>query len=283
MSAIYTGDANADISGGAATGTAYLHRIGLIGDIDVQSAFGWRGARAHVSVHSIIGTGPSAYRVGNVLTVSGIDAEPALRLFNLWIDQKPGDRMTLRVGQFNADQSFAISATASLFVKSSFGWPGSFAADLSSGGPAYPLAAPGASLSVTVAKHTAMRLAAFVGDPAGPGDGDPQRRDLHGFARVAASPGNRNVIDLYGDAGLTLTGALRSRPDDIVGVGIAVARLSPDLRALHLDSCAIAGVSCHAPAAEDRDHPVGGHGRDCGHAMYSSAKRASTSAIFIAR
>ena len=177
----YNSDLNADIDGGTARGSAYLQRVGLIGDVDLDRLVGWRGATAHVSVHLINGTGLSTERVGTILSVSGLEAEPAVRLFNLWIEQKLGSGASLRVGQFTAGQEFAISPTAALFVNSTFGWPASFAVDLPSGGPAYPLAAPGLRLAATPVKRVTLRAALFAGDPAGPGTADPQRRDLHGF------------------------------------------------------------------------------------------------------
>lgn len=336
-SVLYNSDANANVSGGARVGAAYLQRIGLITDIDLHSAIGWRGARGHISVHVISGTGLSGSRVGNILTVSGLEASPALRLYNVWIEQKLGDGTVLRVGQFNVDAQFAISPTASLLVNSSFGWPGSFATDLPSGGPAYPLAGPGASLFITASKRTTIRLAMFSGDPAGQGDGDPQRRDrygvngwrlkgrpfvigeiertsggddpawlliaggwahfdrfddvrldtrgvsladptaaapkshggnwaiyaigdvrlwrsgmrsLRGFVRATASLPDRNAVDLYVDTGLALTGTFPGRTSDVVGIGVAIARLSPALRRLRQDGCANAGVACRPSASE---------------------------------
>lgn len=314
----YNSDANYDVTGGARTGGAYLQRLGLIADADLSDLLGWRGASAHFSVHAIQGQGLSAHRVGNLLTVSGIEAEPALRLFNAWIEQKTGSGLAVRVGQFTAAQEFAISSTANLFINSTFGWPGSFATDLPSGGPAYPLAGPGARIAAQPNPKTLVRAAVFSGDPAGRGAGDPQRRDLHGFngfrfkgrpfaiaeivrssggaeplwsatfggwvhfdrfralspsmdgsspdraepasfprlrgnravylvgdgliwrrhgrslrgfARFSASPAGRNPIDIYVDAGLTLAGLFRSRSQDVLGFGVAVARISPSLRA----------------------------------------------------
>lgn len=177
----YNSDANANLIGGERTGQAYLQRIGLIADADLEQLVGWRGAKFHASVHAINGLGLSSEAVGNLLTVSGIEAEPALRLFNLWIEQSFSHRGSLRVGQFTAGQEFMLSTTASLFVNSTFGWPGSFATDLPSGGPAYPLAAPGIRLTAQASDGTAARAAIFSGDPAGRGFGDPQRRDVHGF------------------------------------------------------------------------------------------------------
>lgn len=186
----YNSDANANVAGGISRGAAYLQRIGLIGDADLDRLIGWRGASAHVSVQFINGTGLSGARVGNLLTVSGLEAEPAARLFNLWVEQRLDQGTTLRVGQFTAGQEFAVSSTAALFVNSTFGWPASFATDLPSGGPAYPLAAPGLRVAATRRDGLTLRVAVFAGDPAGPGFADPQRRDRHGFNgfRFAGKP-----------------------------------------------------------------------------------------------
>ena len=334
----YISDINAVVDGGMNRGANYLQRIGLIGDADLDRALGWHGASAHISVHLISGTGLSARRVGNLLTVSGIEAEPAARLFNLWLEQKVGNKVSVRIGQFTAAQEFAVSPTAALFVNSTFGWPASFATDLPSGGPAYPLAAPGVRLSFNNGKGFDLRMAVFAGDPAGPGTGDPQRRDLHGFngfglkgrpfiigelsrsgagldpastvtiggwvhgdnfddlaiddnyaslaaptstgialthrgnwsvyalvdtrvwrqgsrsirafLRATASPADRNPIDLYLDAGLSISAPLRARAGDIVGLGIALGRISPRLRSRILEQAARSGIRSSVPGFE---------------------------------
>jgi porin len=57
------------------------------------------------------------------------------------------------------------------------------------------------------------------------------RRDgegsLNGFLRASMAPSDRNLIDFYFDAGLTLRGFAPSRPDDIAGIAIAYGRFSP--------------------------------------------------------
>jgi len=334
----YTSDLNADIAGGNQRGFAYLQRVGLLGDVDLDRLVGWSGAAVHLGVHSIAGNGLSGLRVGNILTVSGIEAEPALRLFNLWFQQQIGKRATLRVGQFTAGQEFVISNTASLFVNSTFGWPGSFASDLPSGGSAYPLAGPGVRLAVKAGETVNFKVGVFAGDPAGQGTGDPQRRDLHGFngfrlkgapfviaevrrsasgndpawsvtlggwahfdrfsdlrldtdgqslalptstgqpfshrgdyavyaiadarlwrsgskelngfLRLTASPSNRNPVDLYLDGGVSVTGLFKSRPNDVGGIGVAFARLSPSLRTLLKEQAALAGQKVDLPSYE---------------------------------
>lgn len=323
----YNSDVNGAFEDGERHGAVYLQRIGLIGDTDLERVAGWRGAKAHISLHLISGSGLSG-QIGTLLPVSGIEAEPAERLFNLWIEQRLGGRTTLRIGQFTAAQEFAVSPTAGLFINSTFGWPASFAADLPSGGPAYPLAAPGLRLAMPLSGRTVFRAAVFAGDPAGPGGGDPQRRDrsglnslsveghpfliaefvqsatgsdpawtatlggwlhtgsfddlerddhgerpaapgstgnplrhrgndnlyamfdarlwrsgprtLRGFVRATAGPATVNPIDRYIDAGLSLTSRLHSRPNDTFGVALAVARLSPRLRARRAEQVGIA-------------------------------------------
>jgi porin len=329
----YGSDVNAVVAGGRRRGVDYLGRIGIAADADLERLVGWRGAKAHASVHQIHGRGLARQRIGNLLPVSGLEAEPATRLFNLWIEQAIGAGATVRIGQFTAGQEFAISDTASQLVNSTFGWPGSFANDLPSGGPAYPLAAPGVRIAVAPDPRTSLRVAVFAGDPAGPGGGDPQRRDRHGlnglrfagqpfvigevqrasssdrpavtlraggwlhldrfddlrrntagqllvsatpgtralrhrgnagvyaildarggrvrgFLRSSYSPPDRNLVDLYADGGLALTGPVRGRPSDIVAIGVAIARMSPALRSLARDYERLTGTPAARPDFE---------------------------------
>lgn len=177
----YYGDAFDALSGGVATGPGYQGRLGLIADADLDTLLGWKGATAHLSVHQIHGPGITQDHVGALMGVSGIEAEPATRLFNLWVEQAIGSRFAIRVGQFTAGQEFLISSNAALFVNATFGWPAIVAQDLPSGGPAYPLATPGVRLRFKPDERTTILAAIFNGDPAGPGGGDPQRRDRDGF------------------------------------------------------------------------------------------------------
>jgi porin len=324
----YYGDALATVSGGIAPGWAYEGRLGLLLDVDLSQTIGWKGARLHASLHQIHGQAPTPAHVGALALLSGIEAEPNTRLFNLWVEQQLGEKATLRLGQFTAAQEFAVSPTAGLFVNSTFGWPNLLAQDLPSGGPAYPIGALGARFSYAGPKASLL-AAIFNGDPAGPGGGDPQRRDrfglnsfhlsggpfligeaqlapprtsaklrvgawwldrevpsqplgpasapgaaqprnrqgdwgayaiidsmiakrgdasLAGFVRLGAAPGDRNLVDAYVDAGLTLSGFVPRRPDDHLGLALAWSRIGSAAR--EADAAAIA-VGALAVA---RDH-----------------------------
>jgi len=342
VSLSYYGDAFDTLSGGIAIGPAYQGRLGLIADADLDALLGWKGATAHLSVHQIHGPGITQDHVGALMGVSGIEAEPATRLFNLWIEQKIGNRLAVRVGQFTAGQEFFISSNAAMFVNATFGWPAIVAQDLPSGGPAYPLATPGVRLSFKPDSRTTILAAIFNGDPAGPGGGDPQRRDGHGFnsfrisgppfligevqrafgrsptsdpdtmirlgawaylgkvddqrldnrgdlladpgstgiparlrgdagvygivdqvllrgedqelgafVRAAATKSDRNLVDLYADAGLTWKGAIHGRADDIAGVAIGYSRISAADRARDMDTRRLTD-----PSLPVRDHEI---------------------------
>ncbi len=177
----YASDVNADVAGGETRGLDYLGRISVLLNADLDRMIGLRGTTVHLSFYDIHGTGLSGRHVGNLLLVSGLEAEPALRLNQVWVEVAPAAVIKLRIGKFTVAQEFMSSTTAGLFVNSTFGWPGGFATDLPSGGPSYPLAAPGARLAVQPDDRTTLRVAALAGDPAGPGGGDPQRRERHGF------------------------------------------------------------------------------------------------------
>ena len=49
------------------------------------------------------------------------------------------------------------------------------------------------------------------------------------FLRASGAPGDRSLIDLYLDAGLTYKGLLPGRPDDTAGISGAYLRIAPDL------------------------------------------------------
>src|ERR1700730_4990268 len=178
----YYGDAFGNPSGGATQDLGYDGRFGTIIDADLEKLVGWSGASFHASIHQIHGTQFSTVNLQNLALVSGVEAPPSTRLFNLWIEQKLGRETNLRLGQFSAAQEFLVSQNAALFVNSTFGWPLLPAQDLPSGGPAYPPATPGARLAWTPSSQLTLRAAIFNGDPAGPGAGNPVLRDPHGLA-----------------------------------------------------------------------------------------------------
>jgi porin len=61
------------------------------------------------------------------------------------------------------------------------------------------------------------------------------------FARVSASPADRNLIDLYFDGGIVFAGLIPGRPDDVLSFGGAYARISSRARGLDADAAMFGG------------------------------------------
>jgi porin len=58
---------------------------------------------------------------------------------------------------------------------------------------------------------------------------------LSGFARIGGSPGDRNLISFYADAGLTYKGLIPGRGDDTAGLAFAYARIGDNARGFDED------------------------------------------------
>ncbi len=178
------GEILGNATGGVRRQAVYEGRLELALDIDLARALRWNGAQFHVSAYQIHGRGLSTGALGsNLMVASNIEATRAFRLFTLWLQQDLFDgALQARLGQLAADEEFFVSDSAASFINSTFGWPALLAADLPSGGPTYPLATPGVRLRIAPAAGWTVLAAVFNGDPAGPGDGDPQRRNASGTA-----------------------------------------------------------------------------------------------------
>jgi porin len=261
--------------------------------------------------------------------VSNLEATDATRLDELWLEQYMfNDHLAVRVGQLAADTEFLISDGTPFFLNATFGWPSITAADLPSGGPAYPLAAPGVRVAVTPNDRLSLLAAVFNGDPADPnctndnpqicnndgldfrfdsppllmvegsykynqngqlpgnikiggwnhfGNFEDQRFDSGGlpigvtfnsgrpidgnwgvygiidqlvwrvsgskeakgiglFGRVIGAPTDQNLIDIYADGGITFSGMIPHRPDDMLGIGFGYSGISNRVHGFDLDS-----------------------------------------------
>ena len=179
----YTGEVFGNLAGGLERGATYEDLIRFQADADLQKLLGWRGGSAHVSVDQIDDGGRNIEDlVGALSDPSNIDALPTTRLFTLWVQQRLGTTGTMRLGQLAAGDEFLISSTASDLINNTFAWANFVDINLPGGGPAYPLATPGARLKLEPADEVTVLAAVFSGDPAGAcgDDEDPQVCNPHG-------------------------------------------------------------------------------------------------------
>jgi porin len=178
----YIGETFHVLSGGLFKRPSYEGRAEFSVDTDLQKLVGWAGAATHVTVFDIHNSGHHvAEHIGSIADPSNIDAVPTTRLFTAWFEQSFGTRFSVRIGQLAGDDEFITSETAGGLINGTFGWAGILAANMTNGGPAYPLATPGVRVKVKPTDQLSVLAAVFSGDPAGPNcNDDPQRCNAHG-------------------------------------------------------------------------------------------------------
>jgi porin len=340
----YIGEGLGSPTGGARQGAAFEDRINFAVDVDFEKLIGLKQFAFHANVFQIDGGGLSRGHLLNFLVVSGIEALPTTRLYEIWFEQKWGTKLALRAGQLAADTEFMTAKYTDVFTNASLGWPAGFSLDMPSGGPSPPLAAMGTRLRADLSDNLTLIGGVFDGDAAGPGPDDPQLRDRYGvnfrvndpslvlgeaqflwnakkgdpgldgkfkiggwrhfgaftderlttsgltlaspafgsapaslsgdfgvysvfeqklyrvgqdddrgigiFARASYSPPDRNIIDLYADAGIEFVGLSDQRTKDKFGIAGAYARVSPWAQALDFDFQQLNGTAWPARSYE---------------------------------
>lgn len=185
LGGVYTGEALGNPSGGLRQRGVAEGLLEIDIDADFEKLAGWRGLTFHSSLFQIHGRSMSANFLSNNFTVRDIEAAPAGRVWAMWLQQSFYDDLaSLRIGQMPEQEEFCVSANGAYFINGTFGWPIGFAANMPSGGGAYPLAMTGARLKVQPTDSLTALLAVFNGDPAPSSlgsDPDPQRRNRYGL------------------------------------------------------------------------------------------------------
>jgi porin len=179
--AIYTNDVLGNVKGGQRKGFIDQGKLELDLFVDLEKLAGWQGWTLYANMFQIHNTGRIRRDyVGGINTIAAIEAVPATRLSELWVERKLWNEATsLRIGQLAADVEFFFSDTSAMFLQSD--WPTITAQNLPSGGPAYPLSTPGIRFKTEPVKDVTFLAAIFNGDPAGPGEGDEQLRNKYGL------------------------------------------------------------------------------------------------------
>jgi porin len=73
--------------------------------------------------------------------------------------------------------------------------------------------------------------------------GDDDARGIGAFLRLSTTPGDRNLIDFYADAGISIIGLNDKRPHDKIGLGLAYAHVSNRARDLDRDYEALGAIN----------------------------------------
>lgn len=103
----YTGEAAATLDGGKHSGTAYAGQLMFGADVNLDAAFGWRGATIKAYGTNRHGTNLARSSTGNSTSVQEIYGGQGTRLANLTLEQKLlDDRLVLEAGRSVANIHF---------------------------------------------------------------------------------------------------------------------------------------------------------------------------------
>jgi porin len=176
----YIGEVLGNPSGGLKRGAVYEDRVNFAADIDFEKLIGIDQLTFHMNVFQIDGGGLSRGSLYDFMVVSGIEAIPTTRLYEMWFEKKWSNMFALRAGQLAADTEFMTAKYTDVFTNASLGWPAVLSYNIPGGGPSPPLATMGARLRADVSDNLSLLGAIFDGNAAGPGTNDPQLRDRYG-------------------------------------------------------------------------------------------------------
>ncbi|WP_199754300.1 carbohydrate porin [Dyella dinghuensis] len=177
-----TSEVLGNVTGGTRKGAQYDGLTQMVMQLDTNRGFGWYGGLFNISALQIHGQNLSADNLGTLQTASGIEADRATRLWEMWYDQKflEEDRLDIKVGQQSVDQEFIVSQNASYFVNTMFGWPALPSYNMPGGGPAYPLSALGVRFRYRPIDSINLLLGVYNGSPVSNNTGDPQQQNASG-------------------------------------------------------------------------------------------------------
>ena len=311
----YVSDLLRNASGGIRSGSAYLQNVDATFAIDLGPVFGnGAGSLFAYLLWNDASTFSDRYP-GDAQVVSNIDAERALRLYELWYENRHGDALSLKIGLYDLNSEFDAVDAAALFLNSSHGIIPTYSQTGENGPSIFPVTSLSARLQWEIDKSNVLRYAlldAVPGDPENPSatavklssregvlhaleynrnftdalrlglgafsysaefdtiretddGGNPARRDgntgWYGFAegnvysdatrgrtasafvRYGAANGALNPFDRYIGAGTVMSGFVPRRPEDQIGISLAIARCGADYRAA-------AGAERHETAFE---------------------------------
>ncbi|MDP5281277.1 carbohydrate porin [Sphingomonas sp. DG1-23] len=176
LSAAYVMDVVAVGAEGRPARVYWLDNLDLTADLELQKLIGWTGATMHVDVLANIGGMPND-RAGTLQGVDNIEvASHRLRLFEAWIEQKIGERTTLRAGLYDLNSEFYSNDSAGLLLAPAFG----VGSEIAATGPNGPSIFPSTALAVRV-DHKLGK------------DGFVRASVLNATARTLGDPGGVNL------------------------------------------------------------------------------------------
>ena len=142
VGASWTGDFATVASGGLDHGGRHLGLVELT--FDHGFVFAGRTNSLHLSAQHVYGGGFSEFQVGDLQTVSNIDADDGTRLLEAWVDVPLAGNSSVLVGRYDLNSEFDLLEAGGLFLAGSQG----MGTDISQTGAAGPSIFPRTALGI---------------------------------------------------------------------------------------------------------------------------------------
>ncbi len=121
--AVYTGEVWRNTTGGLRIGERYLDNLDLLATWNGSDRPGGGRSRAQLYVLYNNGAGLTDELIGDLQTVSNIDAPEAWRLYEAWYEYGFANASSLRFGLYDLNSEFDTTETGGLFINElSRGW-----------------------------------------------------------------------------------------------------------------------------------------------------------------
>jgi porin len=161
----YTGVLTGDVAGGTRRGATFGGAAAVQLTVLLERLVAWRGAQLFVFALDTHGGSPTDL-VGAVQAVSGIEAPPALRFEEVWLQQNLlENRLSLLAGRYDLNTEFYRLQSTALFINSSFGIGPEFAQSGVAGPSTFPFTALGGRVAFKPSSNVVWRAAVLNGSP----------------------------------------------------------------------------------------------------------------------
>lgn len=180
----YIGEVFGNPTGGYQQGAVYDGRLELQVEADLGKTLGLPGLTFFANGFQIHGQSITANNLGALMPASYIEADPATRLSEIWLEQTLFQgALSVRFGQLAADTEFILTQGGTAFLNDTWGWAAMTATNMPQNGPAYPLATPGVRIALKPTDNFTTLIGVFNGNPAGscPAEADPQECNPYGL------------------------------------------------------------------------------------------------------
>jgi porin len=169
--------------GGLRTGGTVLNKLRVSATWNAAS-LGDPDLVAHVQLAAVNGRPFSGDFVGDIQTLSNIEAPESVRLFALWVQHAFGDNGRARIGLIDLNHDFDINYPVALFISSSDAIAPELSKSGRNGPSIYPVTSFGGEAAWTPSKRFTFRAAALDGV-----SGDPAHQSAFVIVRLKGSDG----------------------------------------------------------------------------------------------